>query len=269
MLQHRLQQVLPAFVAVGIAVGFAAVGGRQEVPRGVVGEGIGRGAVAGPGELAESIVGIGPGFPAGGFPGDIARGVVGKLAGQPVGPAEADGIPGNTGGGAGCSGGVGVRSARFAVDARQAAQSVVGIVQRIPRAGGHGRQKSVGDGVFRRVVGVAPGVGLAAHGPGLGGSLAGSIIALGGTEQLDAVLRDGAVRQPVQPVVEVLDFPPVAVRHAAQAAVRIVGVGPAPALGVGPGGHTAAAVVPEGHPCPVAVSFIKSIKIQLDRRNPA
>ena len=169
------QQVLPTFVAVGIGVGLAAVGGGQQVARCVVGEGIGRGAVTGPGELAERIVGIGPGLAAGGFLGDIARGVVGKLAGQPVCPAENDGIAGNTGGGAGCSGGVGVRSARFAV----------------------------------------------------------------------------------------------AVRHAAQAAVRIVGIGPAPALGVGPGGHTAAAVVPEGHPGPVAVSFIKSIKIQLDRRNPA
>ena len=214
------QQVLPAFVAVGIAVGFGAVGGSQQVARCVVGEGVGRGAVAGPGELAEGIIGIGPGLAAGGLPGDIARRVVGKLAGEPVGPAEADGIPGNAGGGAGCPGGVGVGSAGFAVTARQAAQGVVGIVQRIPRAGGHGRQKAVGNGVFRRVVGVAPGVGLAAHGPGLRGGLAGGIIALGCAEQLDAVLRDGAIRQPVQAVVEVLDFPPVAVRHAAQAAVR-------------------------------------------------
>ena len=122
------QQVLPAFVAVGIAVGFGAVGGRQEVACRIVGEGISGRAVGGPGELAERIVGIGPGFPAGGFPGDIARGIVGKLAGQPVGPAEADGIAGNTGGGAGCSGGVGVRSARFAVDARQAAQRVVEVL---------------------------------------------------------------------------------------------------------------------------------------------
>ena len=84
----RRQQVLPAFVAVGIAVGFGAVGGSQQV----------------------------------------TRGIVGKLAGQPVGPAEADGIPGNAGGGASCPGGVGVRSARFAVDARQAAQSVVEVL---------------------------------------------------------------------------------------------------------------------------------------------
>ena len=105
-----------------------AVGGGQQVARCVVGEGIGRGAVTGPGELAEGIIGIGPGLAAGGFPGDIARGVVGTLAGEPVCPAEADGILGNTGGGAGCSGGVGVGSARFAVDARQAAQSVVEVL---------------------------------------------------------------------------------------------------------------------------------------------
>ena len=107
----RRQQVLPAFVAVGITVGFAAVGGRQEVACGVVGECIGSCTVTGPGELAESIIGIGPGFPAGGLLRNIARGIVGKLAGQPVGPAEADGIAGNAGGGAGCSGGVGVGSA--------------------------------------------------------------------------------------------------------------------------------------------------------------
>ena len=105
------QLVLPAFVAVGIAVGLAAVGGRQKVSGRVVGEGIGRGAVGGSGELPEGIVGIGPGLAAGGLPGDIARGVVGKLAGQPVCPAKTDGIAGNTGGGAGCSGGVGVGSA--------------------------------------------------------------------------------------------------------------------------------------------------------------
>ena len=105
------QQVLPAFVAVGIAVSLAAVGGGQQVARCVVGEGIGRGAVGGSGELAERIVGIGPGLAAGGLPGDIARGIVGKLAGQPVCPAKTDGIAGNTGGGAGCSGGVGVGSA--------------------------------------------------------------------------------------------------------------------------------------------------------------
>ena len=107
----RRQQVLPTFVAVGIGVSFGTVGGGQQVARCVVGEGIGRGAVGGSGELAESIVGIGPGFPAGGLPGDIARRVVGKLAGQPVGPAKTDSIAGNTGGGAGCSGGVGVGSA--------------------------------------------------------------------------------------------------------------------------------------------------------------
>ena len=105
------QQVLPAFVAVGIAVRFAAVGGGQQVARCVVGEGIGRGAVGGSGELAEGVIGIGPGLAAGGLPGDIARRVVGKLAGQPVGPAKTDSIAGNTGGGAGCSGGVGVGSA--------------------------------------------------------------------------------------------------------------------------------------------------------------
>lgn len=105
------QQVLPTFVAVGIAVSLAAIGGGQQVARCVVGEGIGRGAVGGSGELAESIISIGPGLAAGGFPGDIARRVVGKLAGQPVCPAKTDGIPGNAGGGAGCPGGVGVGSA--------------------------------------------------------------------------------------------------------------------------------------------------------------
>ena len=109
-------------------MGLAAVGGGQQVSGRVVGEGIGRGTVGGSGELAESIVGIGPGLAAGGLPGDIARRVVGKLAGQPVCPAKTDGIAGNTGGGAGCSGGVDVRSAGLAVDARQAARSVVEVL---------------------------------------------------------------------------------------------------------------------------------------------
>ena len=39
----RRQQVLPAFVAVGIGVRFAAVGGGQEVPCGVISEGPGVG----------------------------------------------------------------------------------------------------------------------------------------------------------------------------------------------------------------------------------
>ena len=57
------QQVLPTFVAVGIVVSLAAVGGRQKVSGRVVGEGIGRGAVGGSGELTEGIIGIGQVFP--------------------------------------------------------------------------------------------------------------------------------------------------------------------------------------------------------------
>ena len=255
------QQVLPIGIAVGVGVALAAVGGRQQIARPVVGEGICGVAVGGPRQLTQRIVGVAPCPAAGGLLRDVPGGVVGEAAADLLLAPEGAAVLGDLRGGAACPVCISVGPAGLAADSRQAAQRIIGEAETISHSGGHGGQQAVGDGVFRRVVGVLLGIGGAVQHPRLSRGLTVGVVALGGMQHLRPVLRHRAVRQPVQPVIDVADRAPVAVRYGAEMAVRVIGVGTGAALRIRLLCDPVPAIVAVAHPGPIAVGLPGQISV--------